>query len=98
MKWHWAQYGLAVLCAAAVGVSTMAIGAKQHTKTVTRTVVKAAPAPRFNGKLSSLVAFLAPKTGGQVKCPHGTPANGVCFQFASTRWYVFFAAPADAVS
>ena len=100
MKKVWRiQYAYAAFVLVFGALVVAAAGNFSHTKTkvVTRTVMKQKPAV-FNGTLADLVGFLHPKTGGQVKCPKTMPRGAACFQLGSTKWYVFFAAPASSLA
>ena len=97
---HWKLAVAAVIVAVIVAADVSLILKKQHTKVVTKTVTRtvAAPAPKFDGSLSSLVQFLQPKRAQGTKCPPGFPPDAKCFVFASDRWYVDAALPADAAA
>ena len=100
MKKVWKiQYAYAAFVLVFGVLVVAAVGNFSHTKTkvVTRTVTKQKAAV-FNGTLTDLVAFLRPKTGSQVKCPKTMPVGANCFQLGSTKWYIFFAAPASALA
>lgn len=96
--WSKAQIalGLGVIAALAVAIVALVTYSRPVKKVVvTKTVAKT---QTFNGTLSSLVGFLHPRTASQVKCPKGTPSGAACFDFGSVKWFVFFAAPADAAA
>ena len=94
----WRQLGpLAAIVAAVLGMLVWAAFGRDHTKTmtVTKTVTKQAPNPKFSGP-QSLADFLHPNTAQQVKCPGFVPKGSACFQFGGTDFFVFLAMPQSA--